>query len=93
MKVLGNGKGDTYLCEISHGELEKLTDQYYGKMKPLKIGDEMDLGAGYDFRADIRDVCRQMTNAETSFARAQNTLRRFAMMVTQLPEAPDEVGS
>ena len=52
MKVLGTSKNSsTYICEVSHSELEKFMDQYYGnkKLKEMKAGDEVNLGEGYDF--------------------------------------------
>lgn len=52
MKVLGTTKNSsTYICEVSHSELEKFMDQYYGskKLKEMKTGDEINLGEGYDF--------------------------------------------
>lgn len=87
MKVIGTGANGAYLCEVSHTELEKLTDKYYGNLKPLKIGDEMNLGAGYDFRASIKESCKGMMDADLSFDRARATLQRFAIMVSALPES------
>lgn len=36
-----------------HTELEKFLALYYNKMPPLKIGNEVDLGKGYDYAGDI----------------------------------------
>lgn len=86
MKVIAKVNGDTYLAEVSHTELEKLTDKYYGNMKRLEVGDTMNLGAGHDFRDQIKSACKQMTDAVTQFERAQKTLFAFAIMAGQLPE-------
>jgi molybdenum cofactor biosynthesis enzyme MoaA len=52
VKVLGFAKEsyDTqYICIVTHEEIEKLYDQYYGKKGKLRIGEEVDLGAGYNW--------------------------------------------
>lgn len=90
MKVIGTGPDGNYICEVTHTELEKLTDKYYGKLDKLKIGDAMDLGAGYNFRDDIKRACSGMTEAMENFERGKNTLHRFAVMVASVP-APTPV--
>jgi hypothetical protein len=51
----------------------------------LKIGQELDLTAGFDFRNQIQDACKQMVDASEKFGRAQKTLFEFAQMVNKLP--------
>lgn len=77
-------KADGYICQVSHAELEKLTDNYYGKLKRLDEGSEMNLGAGYDFRADIKRACTDMVDASKSFERSQKSMMSFALMVSQI---------
>lgn len=86
MKVIGIGANGSYLCEVRHDELEKLTDKYYGKLEKLRIGDQLNLGAGHDFRSDIKQACKSMADAEQDFDRARSTLHKFASMVMALPE-------
>jgi hypothetical protein len=62
MKVLGEGKNNSYICEISHTELEKFMNQYYGKMKSLKIGEEVNLGEGYDFYIDTKAALKETSD-------------------------------
>lgn len=101
MKVIGiaeNGANRSYVAIVTHTELEKLTDKYYGKVLELRIGQEMDLGAGYAFREDIRGALNSMTEAMKSFERARATLMAFAAMVSNLPpelqpEANDTKGA
>lgn len=90
MKVIGKGDRGTYLVEVSHTELEKVADKYYGKLDELKVGQEFNLGAGYDFRQDIKSACRQMVDASKSFGTAQSAMVRFAVMVAGLPEPASE---
>lgn len=90
MKVIGMGEHDAYLCLVTHTELEKLADKYYGKLQRLRVGSEMNLGAGYDFRSDIQTACRGMVDAEKNFDRAKNTLHKFAVMVAALPTQEEE---
>jgi hypothetical protein len=59
MKVLGlSGQNydKKYICEVDHEELEKFLGQYYGKMNKLEVGQEVDLGKGYDFARDAKDA-------------------------------------
>lgn len=88
MKVIGKTQehGGDYIAIVTHVELEKLTNQYYGNLSALKVGDSMDLGAGYNFRNEIQSACKGMTDASKSFANAQTTMLKFAVMVGQLPD-------
>ena len=95
MKVIGKTQepGD-YIAIVNHAELERLTDKYYGKLSALKVGDSMDLGAGYNFRGDIQSACRAMQDASKAFAKAQATMLAFSVMVSQLPDGqPVEDGA
>ena len=62
MKVVGIVEpGEKYLAEVSHTELEKFTNQYYGKLKGVvRVGSELDLGKGYDFLRETRAVCQSV---------------------------------
>lgn len=86
MKVIAKVNDSIYLAEVSHTELEKVTDKYYGNMKRLEVGATMNLGAGHDFRNEIKSACKQMTDAVKQFERAQKSLFAFAIMAGQLPE-------
>lgn len=46
------------MCIVSHDELEKFMNQYYGKIKLLKVGDNVDLGKGYDFASEIKSAMK-----------------------------------
>lgn len=89
MIVIGtNDQG--YICQVGHTELEKLTDKYYGNLPKLKVGDAMDLGAGYNFRSDIKSACDGMTTAVKNFDAARMTMTKFAVMVSKLPDDEQE---
>lgn len=95
MKVIGKTKenGGDYIAVVSHTELQKVSNRYYAsnELLQLKIGEEMDLGAGYNFRHDIQRAGKQMEDAVKAFNDAQTTMLKFAVMVGQLPpEAPAE---
>ena len=49
MQVLGVSGRDKYIVEIEHTELEKYLDLYYNNLKPLKVGDVIDLSDGYRY--------------------------------------------
>jgi len=67
-----------------------VADKYYGKLPELRVGQEFNIGAGYDFRRDIQSACRGMVDASTSFGTARESLMRFAVMVAGLPEPASE---
>jgi len=83
MKVIGKTK-EGYICEISHSELEKVLDKYYGHLKPLDVGSDIDLSQGYSFRNDINATCKKMIAATESFEQAQKTMIKFAKMIIDI---------
>jgi len=83
MKVIGIQDRDNYLAIISHTELEKSANLYYGNMKRLEVGDTVDLGQGYNFSSKIEGVCKDMLDAMKSFEAAKATLMAFAVMVAE----------
>lgn len=85
MKIIGIDSDGNYIAVISHHEVEKVVDKYYGKLNQLKPGQEFNLGAGHDFRSDIRSACSAMVTAGERFERSQSTLFKFAVMVGNLP--------
>lgn len=93
MKILGITAEGRYIAEVSHTEVEKVFDKYYGNLPKLSAGKEIDLGAGYDFRSSIKHACEQMVDASKSFGSAQRTLMRFSLMVSQLPDPQEEVAT
>lgn len=93
MKIIGKGQHhNEYIATVTHTELEKCFDKYYGKesLKEFKAGDEVDIAAGYNFRRDINEACRKMTEAMRSFDEAKKTLTEFAIMVSKLPEQKED---
>lgn len=89
MKIIGIAQHGGYIAEISHTELEKVANKYYGKLPDLKVGSEMDLGAGYNFCREIQSACKEMEDAVKQFHQAQSTMMKFAVMVGRLPTEPE----
>lgn len=91
MKIIGlTESSGLYIATVSKTEIEKVFNLYYGKMKKeIRVGDELALGAGYDFRSDIHGACEKMTNAMVSFESARETMMKFSVMVAQLPGDQD----
>lgn len=87
MKVLGKASHTEYICTVNHTELEKLTGNYYGKLQPLKEGDTMNLGEGYDFTAQIQQMCKSMENSMKNFEQTKEILLNFALMVAEQKES------
>ncbi len=54
MKVIGKVDRTKYLVEIDHIEIEKFLNLYYKKMEQLQVGDEVDLGKGYDWYQETK---------------------------------------
>lgn len=89
MKVIGLS-GDSYIVEVSHDEIEKVTDKYYRNLSRLKVGDVLNLGEGYDFRKDIHSACKQMVDTISRFESVQKSLFNFAKVVGHIPDAQAE---
>lgn len=72
MRVIGKTteRDGEYICYVSHTELEKFLDLYYGKMKRLEVGHTVDLGKGYDHASEI---ARSM-DAVQKFVQANQTI-------------------
>lgn len=85
MKIIGKQGRDTFIAIVTKVELEKVSDKCYGKLGEVDVGDDYPIGEGYDFRGDIQSACSKMESAMQAFGAAQDTLRRFAVMVSQLP--------
>lgn len=81
MKVIAKASESKYLCEVSHEELEKFMDKYYGKLDRLSVGHELNLGQGYDFAGRIEDACRRMEEAMKAFDNAQKVMTAYALAV------------
>jgi hypothetical protein len=54
MQVIGISGDKKYICEVKHAELEKFLNLYYGHMNELSVGQEVDLGKGYDHAREIK---------------------------------------
>ena len=63
MKVLAvkENIGPTYICEVSHRELEMFLNLYYGKLSQLKVDQVVDLGKGYNY---AEKISRAMKNIQ-----------------------------
>lgn len=83
MKILGKGEDKTYVALISHKEIEKIVEKYYGKLPDLKVNDDFPISCGHDFRDDIKTACNKMVDAMKAFEDAKNTLHTFALMVSE----------
>ena len=60
MKVIGisneDGHSTEYICTIKHDELEKFMGLYFGNLDILEVGDDINLGAGYDHARQIKQA-------------------------------------
>ncbi len=90
MKVIAKISEKQYLCEVSHDELEKSLNQYYGNMRSLTVGQEMDLGQGYNFAARIESACKKMAEAMAEFDRARTTMTAYALAIADRAKGEGE---
>lgn len=57
MRVIGLVDDRTYVCVVARSEIEKYLGLYYNKrLEGIKVGSEIDLGAGYDFASQVKEA-------------------------------------
>lgn len=59
MLIIGKISDREYICEVTHTEIEKFMNLYYNNMKKLEVGDEVDLGKGYDFSVQTQNAMKK----------------------------------
>jgi len=62
MQVIGISGDKKYICEIKHDELEMFLGVYYGGLSKLSVGQEVDLGKGYNHAREIKDAMEKTKN-------------------------------
>ena len=62
MKVIGKGGNEVYICEVSHTEIEKFLNLYYGRLDNLRVGEEINLGKGHDFFEETSHALKETRN-------------------------------
>lgn len=81
MRVIAKANESTYICEVSHDELEKFLNQYYGKHAKLSVGESVNLGQGHDFAVRIESACNRMAEAMKAFDDARKVMTSYAVAV------------
>ena len=97
MKVIGysqdpSGYGSkSYIAIVSHDEICAVLNKarYTGKeeVPPLKVGEDLNLAQGYNFRAEITEATRKMTEAYEKFAKVAPIAAEFAGIVAAKADA------
>lgn len=77
MKILGKVGNDSYIAEVSHTELEKVFDKYYGRLSKLDVGQEINLGTAYNFYQDIQRLTSKFIEASTHYTKCSNSLQKY----------------
>lgn len=86
MKIIAAVNSNEFLASVSRDEIRKVLDHYYARTElKIEVGTTINLGAGHDFRGQIQEACRGMTDAMRQFERARATLMAFSIMVSNLP--------
>lgn len=84
MLIIGTKSHGTFIAEVEASEIQKVFDKFARTVSTEpKVGDVFDLGAGHDFRREIKALCRDMLEAQKGFKRSQDTLLNFANMVAE----------
>lgn len=58
MRILGETKNG-FIAEVNKSEIEKFLNLYYNKMENIKVGDDIDLGKGYDHAEHISQAFKE----------------------------------
>ena len=61
MKVIAKVEQDVYICQVSHTEIEKYLGLYYGKLKGVIVGTEIDLSKGFQYHSEILGAMKKTT--------------------------------
>ena len=88
MKVIGTANDNNYIVSVSHSELEKCFAKYYNKLERLKIGEEIDLGMGYDYHSKIVEVCSGMVEATKRFEASQKATLAMSRAIVKAVKLP-----
>lgn len=86
MKIIGKGDNGEYICQVSHSEIEKCFDKYYNKLEKLDVGQSIDIGEGYNFRNQIKDLCDKIIAADEAYSTSRSTITDFALMISKVGE-------
>ena len=89
MKVIGIASRGTYLCEVSHTEIEKFMGLYYNNMKELKVGDNVDLGKGYNFASETKEAMLKTEAFISSNKKIVEAILNGVSVVRQMPEVEE----
>lgn len=63
--------------------IERCFDKYYNKLEQLKVGETIDIGAGYNFRNQIKELCEKVIAADRAYSDSRKTLIDFAIMISK----------
>jgi len=59
MKIIAKVDDGVFVAQVSHTEIEKFMGLYYNNMDKIKVGDEIDLGKGYQFHNDTMNALKK----------------------------------
>ena len=91
MKIIGTtkvgegyGAQDAFIAIITVAELQKVADKASYNDKSFvapKVGDDYDISAGHNFRRELSDAIKAMSEAYTKFSRVAPLAAQFAGVV------------
>ncbi len=91
MKVIGvTDSTKEYICIVRHVELEKFMNLYFNNLKSLKVGDEFDLGTGYDFAAKTATALKKTEEFIKANKEVVQTILQGISLAKLTAEASDE---
>lgn len=87
MKILGfveKDYGTKYICEISADEIGKVFDKGFyrdhDEFKKFKVGHEIDLGAGFNFREQLKELLKSFESSHGRFMDANKTMLSLSQL-------------
>lgn len=93
MKIIGTGNDRTFVAVLTEDELRAYFNLTYGsdadKAFSVKVGDEIDLRAGFDFYNEIRRLKVAVEDCAKRFERCIGPMTKFLGVLNKQSENPD----
>lgn len=87
MKILGfteKDYGTKYICEISSDEIAKIFNKGLYRegddFKKFKVGQEIDLAVGFNFREELKRLLESFESSHTKFMEANKTMLKLSQL-------------
>lgn len=93
MKVIALIDYETYVCEVSHGEIEKFMDLYFNNLAKLKVGSEVDLGKGHDFNAESASALKKTAEFIGENRKVLDSIQEMVLVADRMTRSTKKKGA